>query len=498
MKPSPPTGSSALSQANPFLDVSTEESLQLLRRGFAYRAAFGFFLFLAFGIAYFIPVGSPENHLPQLLCALLITIVNVPYYFVLKRAPDRILRYHWVGPIIDLTAITAIIYFLGGMDAVYAFPFYAIVILYSAVTHRRPWHFIVAGLSSLLLLGLFLTQSAGLLPLVSNLMDLRLTVEQQGIVLIAFIAFFFATAIIASFLSEALFERTRALARVNALVEESNRALESRIAERTREIAAQNTLLQQQNVQIAEANRLKTEYLININHELRTPLTSILGYGRMLLSYELDKKKQREFVESILRQADVLNHFVSTLNRIEEIESGVMLLRRAPVQMPNLVEEALVTMRPRIEERDLHVERLFEEGVDLPVRVDSEKMSQVLLNFLDNALKLTPREGKIEISIERKGDALEVGIHDSGPGILPEYLEHVFERFKQVEPALSQNHGGLGIGLSLVKSIVALHGGKTWAESPGRLSGEGTPGTSFYFTIPLKTPKETAPRRDAA
>lgn len=488
MKPSTHTASSALSQANPFLDVSTEESLRLLRRGFGYRAAFGFFLFLAFGIAYLIPIGTPENDLPQLLCALLITAVNVPYYFVLKSAPERILRYHWVGPIIDLSAITAIIYFLGGIDAVYAFPFYAIVILYSAVTHRRPWHFIVAGLSSLLLLGLFLVQDAGLLPPVSNLMDLHFTEEQQSVVLVAFVAFFFATAIVGNFLSEALFERSRALARANALVEDANRALESRIAERTREIAAQNTLLQQQNVQIGEANRLKTEYLININHELRTPLTSILGYGRMLLSYELEETKQREFVENILRQADVLNHFVSTLNQIEEIESGVMLLHRAPVQISNLVEEAFVTVRPRLEERDIRVERLFEKGADTSVQVDPEKTGQVLLNFLDNALKLTPRGGKIGVSIERKGDALEVGIHDTGPGILPEYLEHVFERFKQVEPALSQNHGGLGIGLSLVKSIVALHGGRTWAESPGRFSSEGsteTPGTSFYFTVTL-------------
>ncbi|MFQ5457928.1 MAG: sensor histidine kinase, partial [Myxococcota bacterium] len=214
----------------------------------------------------------------------------------------------------------------------------------------------------------------------------------------------------------------------------------------------------------------------------------------------LDEKRQREFTENILRQADTLNHFVSALNQIEEIESGVMMLRRSPIQMRDLLEEALVTVRPRFEERGLDLERRFDDGADLPVQVDPEKIRQVLVNILDNALKLTPRGGRIRVSIERKAEVLEVGVHDTGPGILPEYLEHVFERFKQVDAA-SGNHGGLGIGLSLVKSIVELHGGRAWAESPGRLSREGAteaPGTSLYFTIPLKTAHAEIPKRDAA
>jgi hypothetical protein len=316
---------------------------------------------------------------------------------------------------------------------------------------------------------------------------------QQVVVVASASLFFFFTAFLSGMLSDSLLARTRDLAEANAMIEAQNIKLESRIADRTREIAAQNVLLQRQNERIVEANRLKTEYLLNINHELRTPLTSILGYGRMLLDRQIEPERQREFVKSMVAQANVLNSFVSSLNQIEDIESGVTMLQRSQVRLSDLVDEAIITLRPRFEERGLKIPPCLSDGPDLAASVDPEKIRQVLLNLLENALRVTPRGGRIAISIERSEDQLRVGVHDNGPGIHAEYLECVFERFKQLDESYSRLRGGLGLGLSLVRSIVELHGGKSWAESPGRLSQdaeEGNRGASFYFTIPVKAPAE--------
>lgn len=479
--------------ASAYDDLTNAAFLTITRKGFAYRAVFGGFLILIFGAAYLLPFGSTENDFAILLCAGLLTLVNGPYYLFMRRSPERVLRYRWVGLLVDLVAITAMIYFLGAMHAIYAFPFYAIIIFYSAVTHRHPWHYIVATFASLSLAIMYLATKGGLVRFAPSVMALNLDPTQEAVVVGSFIIFFFFTAAVAGLLSESLFHRSRALAAASAVIEAANRELETKIAARTREIEAQNVLLQRQNERIAEANRLKTEYLFNINHELRTPLTSILGYGRMLLTYALEPSRQREFIENILRQADALNGFVSTLNQIEEIEAGVTLMRRSRTQMNDLVEDALMTLRPRFEERGLELGRGYADGSDLAIEVDTEKIRQVLLNIMDNALKHTPRGGRIEISIEKQEAELQVGVHDTGPGIHPEYLDHVFERFKQIEALDGGNHGGLGIGLSLVRSIVDLHGGRTWSESPGRLTDSSQiRGASFYFTIPLRVPAEAS------
>jgi signal transduction histidine kinase len=472
------------------------EDLLLITRGLAYRTVFGLVLFGAFLIAYLIPIGFPDNDTPVLAAALLVTLVNGPLYLLLRRSPERISIYRYVTLVVDLLVITVIVYFLGGVDAIYAYPFYTLVILYSAVIFERPWHFVVAGLSSAILIGLFLAQKSGVLPVEENLMGLDLNTMQEIVVVTASVLFFFFTAFLGGMLSESLLERSRELARAKALVEVTNRDLESKILARTREIEAQNRLLQRQNERVAQANRLKTEYLMDLNHELKTPLTSLLGYGRMLLSYDLEPKKRREFTENILNQANRINQFIESLNQIEEIEAGVTLLQRAEVRLTDLLEEALVTLRPRFEERDLKVGWTPPQEAVPPISVDPEKIRQVFLNYLENAARITPRGGRIEVGIGVKENEFQVGVHDTGPGIHDEYLEFVFERFKQLDGSVPGQHGGLGLGLALVKSIVELHGGRAWAESPGRLAAEApreNRSASFYFTLPRFAPESVSP-----
>jgi signal transduction histidine kinase len=216
----------------------------------------------------------------------------------------------------------------------------------------------------------------------------------------------------------------------------------------------------------------------------------------MLLSYDLEPEKRREFTENILSQAGTINQFIDSLNQIEEIEAGITLLERSEVKLTDLLEETLVTLRPRFEQRDLEVARNLDPESNLSVSVDPEKIRQVFLNYLENAARITPRGGRIEIGIERKNDELQVGVHDTGPGIHPEYLNLVFERFQQLGSADPRQRGGLGLGLALVRSIVEMHGGRAWAESPGRLerkAAEGNRGASFYFTLPLVDPGSAFP-----
>jgi signal transduction histidine kinase len=475
--------------------VVGEMDLRLVNRGLAYRTVFGLVLFAGFLISYLIPIGFPENDAPVLAAALIVTVVNGPLYLLLRRSPQRLSLYRYVTLVVDLLVITVIIYFLGGVDAIYAYPFYTLVILYTAVIFERPWHFVVAGVSSAILIGLFLAQDSGALPVENNLMGLHLNTIQEIVVVTACVIFFFFTASLGGMLSESLMARSRELAGANALVEATNRDLESKIAERTQKIEAQNLILQRQNESITQANRLKTEYLMTINHELKTPLTSLLGYGRMLLSYDVEPEKRREFTENILSQANTIKQFIDSLNQIEEIEAGITPIERSEVKLTDLLEETLVTLRPRFEQRDLKVTRSLDPESIPCVSADPEKIRQVLRNYLENAARITPRGGRIEIGIERKNDELRVGVHDTGPGIHAEYLDLVFERFQQLGSADDRHRGGLGLGLALVRSIVEMHGGRAWAVSPGHLereAPEGNRGASFYFTLPLTDPESAS------
>jgi len=213
---------------------------------------------------------------------------------------------------------------------------------------------------------------------------------------------------------------------------------------------------------------------------LRTPLSSIKGYAETLLDGAVDDKRHaREFIGIIHQESDRLANLINDLLDLARIESGNMELSKAPFDVLAVAKRTAESMRGQALAKSIKLEITASSGV-LPLAFgDQGGFYQVLTNLLDNALKYTPEEGSVTISIEAAGGFLQVNVADTGIGISPADIPRIFERFYRVDKARSREAGGTGLGLSIVKHIVQAHGGRVWVESaPGS-------GSVFSFTIPL-------------
>ncbi|HWV98651.1 MAG TPA: ATP-binding protein [Candidatus Acidoferrum sp.] len=231
---------------------------------------------------------------------------------------------------------------------------------------------------------------------------------------------------------------------------------------------------------LKQLERTRQEFVANVSHELRTPLSLIKGYVETLLDGAQDNPEvAAKFLHTIDRNAERLKLLIEDLLTISELESGRVKLNLQSVPLRAVTGKVLADYKARAEARQV---KLSDEVPDLRVRADADRLEQVLGNFIDNAIKYGRQEGAVKISA-RAADAgeIEVAVQDDGPGIPPEALERVFERFYRVDKARSREQGGTGLGLSIVKHIVQSHGGRVWAKSK---VGQGA---SFYFTLPQDT-----------
>jgi two-component system phosphate regulon sensor histidine kinase PhoR len=224
--------------------------------------------------------------------------------------------------------------------------------------------------------------------------------------------------------------------------------------------------------------RARQEFVANVSHELRTPLSLIKGYVETLLDGAKDNPEvAAKFLQTIDRNAERLRLLIEDLLTISELESGRVKLNLQSVPLQTVVGKVVTDFRSRAEAKQVE---LLDEIPELRVRADGDRLEQVLCNLVDNAIKYGGRpEGKVSISARASdGEQVEICVADDGPGIPPEALERVFERFYRVDKARSREQGGTGLGLSIVKHIVQSHGGRVWAKSePGQ-------GAAFYFTLP--------------
>jgi two-component system, OmpR family, phosphate regulon sensor histidine kinase PhoR len=219
---------------------------------------------------------------------------------------------------------------------------------------------------------------------------------------------------------------------------------------------------------------IRKEFVANVSHELRTPLSIIKGYVETLLDDQPpDVATSQQFLETIQRHTRRLESLIDDLLSISELESQQARLSLAPVSLRAVAAAVLEEIRPRAGGKCISV-----EVPDLRVRADADRLRQVLLNLLDNAIKYTQDGGQIRITARPVSGDAEVCVADNGPGIAPEHLARIFERFYRVDKARSRELGGTGLGLSIVKHIVQAHGGRVWAES------ELEKGSRFYFTLP--------------
>jgi len=227
------------------------------------------------------------------------------------------------------------------------------------------------------------------------------------------------------------------------------------------------------------AGRLKDDFLATLSHELRTPLNAILGWTHLLRKSVNDPQKALRGVEVIERNARVQTQLIADLLDISRITSGKMRLDVQRVELPVVIDAALEAVRPAADAKGVRIQTVIEPAAGT-IYGDPARLQQVMWNLASNAVKFTPRDGRVQIVLARVNSSMEIRVSDTGQGISPEFLPHVFDRFRQADASAAREHGGLGLGLALVKQLVEMHGGQIRAHSDG--TGRGA---TFIVELPI-------------
>ncbi len=238
------------------------------------------------------------------------------------------------------------------------------------------------------------------------------------------------------------------------------------------------------------ANTLKDEFLATLSHELRTPLNAVLGWSRMLKTARLDEATAARAIDVIERNANAQLQLIEDLLDVSRIIAGKLRLDVKPVAPAGVIEAAVDALRPAADAKGIRLQPVMDPRAG-PVSGDPDRLQQVVWNLLSNAVKFTPRDGRVQIRLERVNSHVEIVVTDTGKGIAADMLPHVFDRFRQADSSSQRAHGGLGIGLALVKNLVELHGGTVHAASAG-------PDQGATFTVKLPLMLHVEPAAEAA
>jgi signal transduction histidine kinase/ActR/RegA family two-component response regulator len=275
-----------------------------------------------------------------------------------------------------------------------------------------------------------------------------------------------------------------AAAVISRRFDERRRLLESEIAERRRSEEYREALLVSERAARSEAERathLKDEFVATLSHELRTPLNAIVGWASILRS---DRRTDtiRQGVEVIERNAKLQAQMIEELLDMSRILSGKLLFELEETDVAAIIESAVTAVRPAADAKGLVL------NINLhscrSVNADPARLQQVAWNLLTNAIKFTPKGGRLDIELRESDGQAELAVSDTGQGIRPEFLPFVFDRFRQADASTTRRHGGLGLGLSIVKSLIELHGGTVDVQSPG--DGQGA---TFFVRLPIAPPQ---------
>jgi signal transduction histidine kinase/ActR/RegA family two-component response regulator len=256
----------------------------------------------------------------------------------------------------------------------------------------------------------------------------------------------------------------------------------AREAELQAQIEARSRLLSSEKLARSEAeraNRLKDEFLATISHELRNPLNAIMGWAHMLRLGKLTDVNAERAVETIYRNAKSQAQLVADLLDVSRIISGKLRLDVRTVDLIYIINAAIDSIRPAAEAKGIRLQMMLDPAAG-PIAGDADRLQQIVWNLLTNAVKFTPKGGRIQVKVQRVNSHVEIEVSDSGVGINKEFLPYVFDRFRQADASTTRIHGGLGLGLSIVRQLVDLHGGSVSVHS----EGEGK-GTTFTITLPF-------------
>ena len=271
--------------------------------------------------------------------------------------------------------------------------------------------------------------------------------------------------------------------------------LKDREAEIKLVLAEREALLESERAARTQSERLghmKDEFLATLSHELRTPLNAIQGWAGVLGQSTLSVD-QRQAVTTIDRNVRAQARIIDDLLDMSRIISGKIHLEVQPLHLHDVIQAAVEAIRQSAEAKHIRVRTLLDTDIGL-VRGDPNRLQQVMWNLLSNAVKFTPRDGRISVVLERVNSHVEIVVEDSGIGIRPDFLPHVFDRFRQADPSTTRRYGGLGLGLSIVKNLVELHGGSVRVKSGGPDQG-----STFVVMLPvLHVKRDSLPARSSA
>jgi signal transduction histidine kinase/CheY-like chemotaxis protein len=262
------------------------------------------------------------------------------------------------------------------------------------------------------------------------------------------------------------------------LYEEAKRSAD----ERARLLAAERA----GRAEVERVSLMKDEFLATLSHELRTPLNAVLGWAEILLARTETDSDNYRALDTIARNARAQAQLIEDLLDMNRIISGKIRLDVQRVEVAPIVEAVLESVRPSADAKAITVRRTIDPYAG-PVFGDPNRLQQIVWNLMSNAVKFTPKDGKIDVILQRVSSHIEITVHDSGMGISADFLPHVFERFRQADASTTRKYGGLGLGLSIVKQLVELHGGTIKAASPG----EGQ-GATFTVCLPVRAVRDDA------
>ena len=228
-----------------------------------------------------------------------------------------------------------------------------------------------------------------------------------------------------------------------------------------------------------QANRTKDEFLATLSHELRTPLSAILGWTHLVRTGKLDEPQMTRAFETIERNARAQSQLIDDLLDVSRIITGKLQIDFRPIDLCKIIEASLDAVRPTIEAKSLNFE-MPETSKACIVMGDANRLQQIFWNLFNNAVKFTPQDGKIKVELKQEGSNLEISVTDSGVGISKDFLPYIFDRFRQADGSTTRVHGGLGLGLSIVRHLVQLHRGSVAVESNGKDRG-----ATFKINLPI-------------
>jgi signal transduction histidine kinase/ActR/RegA family two-component response regulator len=266
---------------------------------------------------------------------------------------------------------------------------------------------------------------------------------------------------------------------------EEQRAREERSQLLEEAVAAQRQA-EASRAQAEAANRAKDVFLATLSHELRTPLTAVLGWARMLRRLKMDEETVQHGIHIIERNAEAQNQLIQDLLDVSRIITGKLHLEVRPVELTPLIKAAVESVQQAAEAKSIELSVEF-EGETCLVRGDPDRLQQVIWNLLSNAIKFTPKGGSVRVTLGREGSDARLMVRDTGQGISRDFLPHVFERFRQADGSTTRTHGGLGLGLAIVRHLVEQHGGSVSVESDGEQQG-----STFYVNLPITAVNERA------